>query len=61
MKTFLFINGTNVYLIEMKDMETAILFAENTFDNSKEIIIREVHYIQNCTKIDIRTENVTTL
>jgi hypothetical protein len=45
----------------MKDMETAILFAENTFDNSKEIIIREVHYIQNCTKIDIRTENVTTL
>lgn len=51
MKKFITINGTNVYINERKNINEAIISAQNICDHSKEIIVREVKHFTDYTKI----------
>jgi hypothetical protein len=45
-KTFVVINGKELYIIKKPDIKLAIQWAENVCDHSKEIIVREVTNIE---------------
>lgn len=45
-KTFVVINGKELYIIFKDDIRHAITWAQNVCDNSKEIIVREVNNIE---------------
>ena len=42
MKTFILINGKEARTIKSQTLATATIIAENIFDHSKEIIVREI-------------------
>jgi regulator of PEP synthase PpsR (kinase-PPPase family) len=42
MKTFILINGKEARTIKSQTLATATIVAENIFDHSKEIIVREI-------------------
>ena len=45
MKTYIILNGKNLFIRQYKTQEEAITFAQNYMDNSKPILVREINEI----------------
>lgn len=57
MKTFAIINGKELFIRQFENKETAIEWAENHLDCSKEIILREINSLDMKVK-DIKNFNI---
>ena len=50
-KTFIIINGEVAKIVNLPTLEDAKHRAINVCDHSKEIIVRELHYVYNYAKV----------
>ena len=55
-KKYIVINGSDAWLMERRDKDSAIQSATSVCDHSKEIIVREVEEFTDYTRIFINKE-----